>query len=294
MFPVGNKVAVIASATKSKGARIRKGSLGYVANVGRVFNLGKNNRYPHVSMRVVPARIVFTRFGYENKIRSELKFAALIFPATDPKYVKSPETHLNRLVAKAADYHTNLKEMFQSEGSRIKKVTPIAITAVNSTQSVTENEIEFLAWFRSIAMSSVLNEILFAAPNDPKRKALVDLTGGDKLNQALLMSSLGNRKHAESFVKSLFKNKEEVYKWTSRLQQVLQLNRMQRVNKLGEKYQRPMLTSSHRFSNVWELKSTGLEDLMHLIPTRMSSHRAEDTLANGWLQVYNRMAQTLI
>lgn len=294
MFPVGSKVAVIASATKSKGANLRKGSLGYIANVGRIFNIGKSNGYPSAAMRVVPARICFTRFGFESKKRSELKFVALIFPTIAPKSLKNPEQYLQRLVVQASDHIQQIKQNFQNNGTNAKEITPVAVSFINSTQELTTDKNEFSSWFRSITMSSVLNDILFTIPSNPYRKTLSALTGDSSKTHNRLIRSLSKRRFADNFVDDLFKNQEEVHEWVFRLQRILQLNRMRKVEELRNKYQRPVMNNAIAFLDTWALNSLGLNNLTGLIPKRTMAHKTEESLALGWLKVYNKLTQKLI
>jgi hypothetical protein len=73
----GNKVEVIASYTNGKGAKIRVGSNGYITNISPNISYLANRDNQII---IVPAVIVFSRYGFEKKHRSESKEVSLVYP----------------------------------------------------------------------------------------------------------------------------------------------------------------------------------------------------------------------
>jgi hypothetical protein len=74
----GEKVEVIASYTNGKGAKIRVGSKGYITKTHPNVTHLTNNRGNRIIL--IPAEIVFSRYGFEKRSRSERKLVDLIYP----------------------------------------------------------------------------------------------------------------------------------------------------------------------------------------------------------------------
>lgn len=286
MIPVGNKISVIASSTKSKGARIRKGSQGYISTIGEISSPGLNSFNGGGAMYIVPAKIVFTRFGHERKLRNEVKFVALVFPSIDPEPIKRKKIYLNKLVKRALDYSEDIRQIWQNEGIRINKVTAVAVSGLGCSENLTSNPTEFAAWLRSIAISGSLHKILLCNTTSPYRKTINSLTGGDKKLLVDLHACVSKKARVESFTNSLFKgDRKELTGFILRMQEVLKLEKLRSISAISDN--RPTRRGGGTtFGKSWELHTLGLSKLVGaLVPRNYGTERIQKHAA-GWFDAY--------
>lgn len=157
MFLPGTKIEVIASSATGKGAKLRRGSLGYISSQGSVraiHNLG---------LFVMPARLVITRFGNENKRRIEHKWVQFILPQTS--VTKHPMRSLNTSIKKSQDANLITKSFFEDEGVQIKKAVSLVALPTTNESDYSEDINELKAWASSLLFSGFLHETLFGMPH---------------------------------------------------------------------------------------------------------------------------------
>lgn len=295
MIPVGTKVEVIASATKGKGAKIRKGSLGYVTSCGQLHDLPRSS----LPVYVMPARVVFTRFGYASKERSEIKFVAAIYPSRSPKTLKNPESHLNKKLRQCLDGSDWIRNIFQSEGLKAKKITPVVLDTLNTTTNITSSKNEFRSWLRSILLSGILHKIVYSPSTHEFQKTLEDLTKGDQKLKSWLMASMASKQHAEEFCDYLFtvdgcSSKGKTF--IDRLQTVLQLNKRKTIAKTLENFKnKPMFYNTKLvYQGYWQLSSIGAqESIIQKIGTGYGSRMGYE-VASLWKEIFNDISKTSV
>lgn len=286
MIPVGNKVEVIASATKDKGARVRSGSLGYISTTSKVHCLG-NNKTMYGAMYVVPAKIVFTRFGHERKDRNEMKFVALVYPTTETKMVKNKKAYLTKLVKQALDYSAEIRQIFKNEGINVNRVEPIVVHNVNTTSNIIASKNEFLAWLRSVALSGALHNLLFSPPMSAKTKTLNKLIDDSHANLSWLRATVSSRQSAMGYVDYLFgKDRSYLKAFVARVQEALQLEKLETIDNLRRSANSPFRGGGVVFGVCWQLSQLGLEKRINDYIPGSHMNRRVTKLAKDWSAVY--------
>jgi len=291
MISIGNKIEVIASSTKGKGAKIRKGSLGYVSTTSTPSYIGGGGGMFTGNLLVTPAKVIFTRFGHERKPRSEVKFVALIHPVINPKTIKNKKTYLERIVKQALDYTQEIKEIFKREGIKINKVNAIAVHTVNTTENVTISNNECSSWVRSIALSGILHNLLFIGPNDPSRRTLDRLVANNTQNLDWLHTCVSSKTGVKQYVDHLFEgDKKELKPFVFRMQELLQLNRLQELQTF--KVFKPTLANGGVvYGMCWRLCSMSLMDNVEKGITSSNHVRRAIEQTRGWFDAYNEIAK---
>lgn len=171
MFLPGTKIEVIASSETGKGAKLRKGSLGYISGQGSLYKL------PNLGLITMPARLVVTRFGKETKRRIEHKWVQVILPITPT--TKHPLKQINSMLQKSQDSIQNIRRFFEEEGVSVKKVPSIIALPTTNESDYSDNINELKAWTSSLLFSGMLHRCLFAQPNTTDSKQT------DKLKEVL-------------------------------------------------------------------------------------------------------------
>lgn len=294
MIPVGSKIEVIASSTKGKGTKVRKGSLGYISTVGKVYCIG-TKKSATGAMFIVPAKIVFTQFGYETKERNEVKFVSLVYPSTDPKEIKNKRAYLNKLTKLALDHAEEVKQIFKTEGITVKKIPAIAVHTLNGTENVTRRKVDYSAWFRSIALSGILHEILYCNPNDPKLKTMNKLIVNDVNLLEKLRAGTNSRNDATALVDNLFiKGKKEVNAFAVRMQEVLQLDKLHKLHEIRINRSLPGRSRGTTFGMCWQLYAFNMTKRAEDIARSTYSGKHCSKLALSWLNIYSEMIKKSI
>lgn len=134
----GNKVEVVASYTSGKGAKIRVGSTGYITNT--------NPNIMHIQNRdnqfiIVPAIIVFSRYGFEKKHRSEAKEVNLIYPGFNVNgyNINDMKRFLNSIISFT----------LSSYGGKINNKI-IAIRKSHEPTSMLSRKADRVSWLKSV------------------------------------------------------------------------------------------------------------------------------------------------
>jgi len=156
MIPQGHKITVLASSKTKSGANIRRGSIGFVSGIGKTYTFSKQGMF------VTPAKIVFTRFGYEKKERNETKFVTLLHPITSPSYIKYHQKFLNTLTIRSVDMTDRLKKHFANEGVLTKPSATVVIKHINHGTNLLTNLNNLKAWSSSILQSGLLHPVVMS------------------------------------------------------------------------------------------------------------------------------------
>ena len=294
MISVGNKIEIIVSSTRSKGTKIRKGSIGYISTVGKIYCIG-TRKSTHGDMFIVPAKVVITRFGNEAKERNEVKFVSLVYPTVDPKQIKNKRTYLTKLTKQALDYTKEIQDIFKSEGISAKNVPAVVVHTLNGTENIIKKKTEYQAWFRSIAISGILHNILYCPPMDARLKTLNKLINGDFNLLNNLREGINSRNNTIALVDDLFaKGKKEVNAFTIRMQEVLQLDKLHKLHEMRQNCVPYLQGGGNIFSMCWQLHVFGLKNDIKSIANRSHTHKHYNTLALTWLNIYTDLMKKSI
>lgn len=95
MFYAGTKIIVIGSNKKAK-ASPRVGSIGYVIDVRTVPNAYTIRNMTSTMLHTVILKVLFLRYGYERRLRNEIKHVYAIIPWGRSN--SNPKKRLNRLI----------------------------------------------------------------------------------------------------------------------------------------------------------------------------------------------------
>lgn len=161
----GTKVCVVSSSESRNGNKIRRGSLGYLSSVGLQTHIGRQE-----PLVIVPAQIIFTRFGFQNKDRSESKLVYLVFPLRWDDNAKNKLKLLDKFTSMAKGTKPNLNNMLYTlAGHRIlthnvghnvksNKIPAVVVKAVDSNIMSSENE--FKSWLKSVLSGSLITTLI--------------------------------------------------------------------------------------------------------------------------------------
>lgn len=162
----GTKIGVISSSENGKGNKIRRGSLGYLSEVGTQIYAGKNS----ITTVIAPAKIIFTRFGFQKRERSESKLVHLVFPLEWDKNTKNPLNHLDKITKRAKDINPDVRRNLNALSSHTN-ITGSLGHNTNSTKlpsivikelcsDITSSEYEFKSWLKSILSGQIIVNLI--------------------------------------------------------------------------------------------------------------------------------------
>jgi len=202
MIPRGHKVIVLASSTTKSGAKIRKGSVGFVAGVGKTY------QYHRQQMYITPAKMVFTRYGYETTERNETKFVTLIHPTNPPMPGLHVQKFLNKLTIRSIDMTDRLKPHFVREGVTVNPAASIVVNSLCKDNILLNNLNDLKAWASSILQSGILHSIVTTNTTSELNVAKTALTAGYPEFEARLKQCIFYRKQSNEFIDSIADNQE--------------------------------------------------------------------------------------
>jgi len=143
MFMIGQHIQVVASSQLKSGTNIRIGSTGFITNIFESIIVEKLN------IALVLCEVIFNRYGFEKKNRSESKYVIVILPYREP-YVNSIKlkSNFNKLISTLIDMQAIIIRNFDLLSYNIKK--PIYIIATPINTNIYKNKYIHRAWFLSI------------------------------------------------------------------------------------------------------------------------------------------------
>ncbi len=252
MFFTAQKIVVLASSTSKTGAKVRKGSLGYVSS------LGTPVRYLSIPAILTPAKVVFTRFGNEKRERNETKIIFLLHPSSVIKNLTNIQRSMNKKVKSALDMTDKLKLILKNENLRISRPDIVVAAPSKVKISLVKNKIEFQAWVSSVIQSGLFHPIF----------ALGKKNDEAKLKNILLK----NLPEVSTNFKRCLKHKGEIDKLTDNLYQ----DEYKRI-KLVEQFKKYL----HLYMR------NNIEDMAHQVNIRSLS--VEVISQYFWLMVNNHI-----
>jgi len=257
MLFIGNKVKVIASAAKGRGAKVRTGSVGYVASISKLHYVpsSRNN-----SIYATHANIVFTRFGHEHKSRSEPKSVLLIYPAISAHKTKNKINYLEYLIDHVRDRIQQISEIFKKEPVAINKAIPMAVCSINSSTNLSEDRNELVAWLKSIVFSRQLQNILFASKETPENKTLNILTDSSKSKRRVIFEIIKGSRNIEAYATKLYNGDiNNLYNFIYKMQELLLLHKLKTLNHFEYKLTHDFVSNKNLLSIYWLYANNGID-----------------------------------
>lgn len=280
MMPIGSKIQVVSSSTNKSGAKIRKGSLGYIAAIGRLQYIAENLPL------VAPARVIFTRYGFERKERCEDKFVGLAIPLADFDFIKNTKAYLDKSVKQMQDANELLKTVFMKEGVKQKRFITVAASIDNSTQDMTQSSNELISWVLSVINSNALSEIFIPIPNSPKNKLSAILGNNFPFAKELIEKYQGDREFLKKHLTSLIihepvKCKQLVFN----LRTIVKLAMMSKLDNVYKNLNSTIGSTSAAMDDYCYLLNSGIK------PPKIKSLRGVDTRLTNWINLYRSLTE---
>jgi hypothetical protein len=200
MIPRGHKIIVLASSTNKSGAKVRKGSIGFVAGIGAT------HEFPRQGMYVTPAKIVFTRYGHESIQRNETKFVTLIHPVVKPLNIQHPQRTLNKLVISSIDMTDRIKKHFETEGVTGRPTVSIVIDRLRKDTNLLNNLNDLKAWTSSVLQNGTLHPVVMAPEHSNLNVAKEELIDGFPEFKTRLKNCILHRKQSNEFIDTISDN----------------------------------------------------------------------------------------
>ena len=162
IIQAGTKVKVVLSSEIDKGAKLRKGSLGFVTTIG-----SEPVYTPNGEMLVVPVKLTVTRFGNEKKSRCEEQYAAVIYPNEAPG--DNMPRRWKNFIKRAVDSTAIIKNIFEYNGVNIRGRVPcVALLETTECADMCKDTNELTAWVTSLFRSGVFHELFFGGSDQSK------------------------------------------------------------------------------------------------------------------------------
>lgn len=162
MYFPATKVKVLASSDTKRGATLRKGSLGYVANYGGLYIKSQPTSSPlrmaHYAM--CPGYMMVTRFGNEQKQRRELKPVVYVIPINKGLVNNKVIKTIPALLSDAKLYTGHLTNVWKNQDIPVKKIPFIIAKPIMECSKITSDDNELKAWVYSIFSSKILTSAL--------------------------------------------------------------------------------------------------------------------------------------
>ena len=160
MFRTGDKVTLLCSTFK-KGTGPRKGSEGYVSEESPTIYVPEKDLFASI------VTIVFTKYGFETKVRKEKKKVINIIPNITKKVYDSEENitaHVKETLSEQdkIDKQTNdiSKEIFKYFGPQAIHQAMMVTADHNKSNLLLCPDEEFLAWLDSLLFNEYIRETL--------------------------------------------------------------------------------------------------------------------------------------
>ncbi len=252
MIPRGHKIVVLSSSTAKSGAKIRKGSTGFIAGIGKTHDFSRQQMY------ITPAKIVFTRYGYENTQRNETKFVTLIHPAADPSRIKYVQKFLNKLTTNSLDMTDRLRKHFVKEGVTGKPTASIVIDRACKNNNLLSNLNDLKAWTSSILQGGTLHSVVMASQSSNLNVAKTALIDGYPEFEARLKQCVLHRKQSNNFIDSIADNQELKALLIKKLRGFLTLQARNDIQLYSKDFGNRWIPEAQRFHLLWYFLSNNL------------------------------------
>lgn len=161
MYFPATKIKILASSVVKKGAALRKGSLGYVTNLGGVYSsIDPSINIEKIPYLLIPGHIITTRFGNEIKRRSEIKPVVYVVPTQSQSINHSKLKSIDSLLEDASYFASHLKSSWKNTNLTVNKLPFIIALPTTEETSLVSNNTDFNAWVTSIFTSKLLTTAL--------------------------------------------------------------------------------------------------------------------------------------
>jgi len=278
MIPRGHKIIVLASSTAKSGAKIRKGSIGFVAGIGKTHDFSRQQMY------ITPAKIVFTRYGYENTERNETKFVSLIHPTQPSSQLKHVQKFLNKLTVSSINMVDRIKQHFIKEGVKSKPTASIVIDKVRENNNLMCSLNDLKAWTSSILQSGILHPVIMASPHSRLNVAKAALIKDYPEFEARLKYCILHRKQSNEFIDSIADNQELKLLLIKKLRGFLTLQARKDISDYSKDFGNRWMSGQQSFHMLWYFLSNNIE-LPHEA-SRLYGIKGHKTNIEKWIRVF--------
>jgi len=280
---VGTKITIVASSAVKSGAKIRKGSIGYIASVGKSYKL--TDSFPSV----IPARVIFTRYGNELKQRCEPKFIGIIIPTVSPDIIKNKQTYLDSLTKQAQDLSPNLNKIFLEEGVKQKKITTVVAVASNKSVDLMRDQNELTAWMTSILYSNMLHRVIYSNEKSPDGNLLKILQTDVPFAKSLIEKYMTDRSFFRKHV-ATFAEQEPIQcrQLISNIHTIRQLYMLKELSAIFGEHAKPITPLTPLVWNCWRLMLTKTVGIKLHAPQNKNII-ALYTMISTWWNICNKL-----
>jgi len=253
MIPKGHKITVLASSKTKPGSTVRRGSTGFVAGIGTPHDFSRHGMY------IIPAKIVFNRFGFENKSRNEAKFVTIVQPCSPPSKIVHLQRTLNNLTKKSIDMSDKIITHFKKEGVKQKPTASIVLMRTDNQIDLTKNLNSLKAWTSSILQSGELHPMIMADKQSNLNKAREEMTNGYPAFAQRLKDCVLYKKQSDEFIDSIADNEVLKLLLISKLKEFVTLLARKEVNIMTKELSNRWLNRQKLYTNLWYFVNNNLE-----------------------------------
>jgi len=278
MIPRGHKVVVLSSSTTKSGAKIRKGSVGFIAGIGKTHDFYRQQMY------ITPAKIVFTRYGYENKQRNETKFVTLIHPTADPSKITHVQRTLNALAVNNINMLDRIKKLFTDEGVTIKSAVSVVVTKSYKNNCLLNNLNNLKAWTSSVLQGGALHPIVMADQFSNLNVARGLLTDGYPEFETNLKQCVLHRKQSNRFIDSIANNQELQALLVERLKGFLILKERKDMIDYTKEFDDHFMSKGRIFHLLWYFISNNIK--LPITAKKVYRIKTRKTDAELWMKLF--------
>jgi len=285
MIFTGQKIIVLISSNTKTGAKIRKGSLGYVSSFGTAkFNFKLN-------AVLIPAKIVFTRFGYEKKRRIESKIVYLLYPIGPCKSIKHVRKYLTSKVKIAQSMTSQLKQDLDKEGVKLNKLNILVVNKTNIETDILSSKNEFGAWFSSILQSGIFHKLYRINDNNEFKKAKSNLLANTHNELFNLKKCLQYNGEITRQAKCIYKNKEIQFNIIRQFKVLLHLDIRKSIDKIRQKLiNQPLFHHIYPYEYLWTINMNNIILEKNII--EQPSYKNAKIHINNWISHFNTITNT--
>lgn len=293
MFNVGEKIKIIYSNDKRKGAKVRKGSIGYISTLSHPISITDKHNYI-----MVQASIIFNQFGINDKKRIERQEVILINPLRVQKYttIKTQKKFLMNLIKLTRDSKSDIQLKLLRSGIFIRKNYPcvIALSSFNNL-TISNDKSEFICWMYSILQSNLIKRFkdLHFNKNSPENKTYTNLLNNIPVIKSLIENQLiGDIKKVNNLLKVIFRDKDLCNSVILQFKSLLCLELMKSYDELYGIKRR--INSYHygRLSNIYiKLYNSGI-DLTKIESINQTEKNAINSVIT-WQNIFRRIESNL-
>ena len=286
MLFTGQKIIVLVSSNSKTGAKIRRGSLGYISSFGTSRVNYKSN------FILIPAKIIFTRFGYEKKHRIESKIVYLLYPIESSINIKYIRKYLITKIKVAKSMTPLLKQDLLNEGVKLNKLDIIVVNKTNEKVNILTDKNEFSAWFSSVIQSGIFHKLYKIEGNNEFKKVKLDLLTNINNEIFDLKKCLQYNGETIKQAKNIYKNKEVQLNIIKQFKTYLHLDIKRIIDelKLKEKLKNSFWNPHFEYESIWTICNNNI--IIEKEITTLKTYRGSAALVTNWISQLNILANT--